>query len=119
MTCADLKKARLEAGWTQAGLAARLGVTQAYLSLMEKGRRPIPDHLQRQLVSLFNLPPSLLPLSVPERLDPTTTDAAVEQGLARLGYPGLAHRRSRGQRRNPADVLLMALALFNDLSRLL
>jgi len=111
MTDAELKKARLGVGWTQVRLAGRLGVTQAYLSLMETGRRPVADRIQRRVASLFQLPPTVLPLSVPDALDPRATDAMVEQGLARLGYPGLAYRMKRGKRRNPGELLLMALAL--------
>ena len=113
MTAAELQKARREAGWTQARLAGRLGVTQAYLSLMEGGKRHVPDRVQRRVVSVFQLPPTALPWSVPGTRDPGTADAVVEQGLARLGYPGLAYRMKRGERRNPADLLLMALAQGN------
>lgn len=38
-------------------------------------------------------------------------DVELEQGLARLGYPGLAYKKRRGPRRNPADLLLTALSL--------
>lgn len=111
MTGTELHKARREAGWTQARLATRLGVTQAYLSLMEGEKRPVPDRFQRRVVSLFQLSPTVLPLSAHDALDPGTADAEVEQGLARLGYPGLAYRMKPGQRRNPTNLLLMALAL--------
>lgn len=110
MMGADLRNARLRAGWTQSRLARRLGVTQAYLSLMEAGRRRVPDRVTRSVASLFGLPPTLLPLSEAGRGDPAATDMKLEQGLARLGYPGLAYRRKPGERRNPAELLLRALA---------
>jgi transcriptional regulator with XRE-family HTH domain len=112
MTGADLKKARLEAGWTQERLARRLGVTQAYLSLMEGGRRRVPERVGRGATALFGLSPAYLPLSASVRTtDPGEVDVELEQGLARLGYPGLAYRRKPGARRNPAELLLMALSV--------
>ena len=111
MTGAELKQARLQAQWTQVRLAGRLQVTQAYLSLMEGGKRRVPDRVKRRAVALFRLPPTRLPLSVPRALDRTATDGDLEQGLARLGYPGLAYRKKPGRSRNPGELLLMALAV--------
>lgn len=110
MTGADLKDARRRAGWTQARLARRLGVTQAYLSLMEGGKRRVPDRLTRCAASLLHLSPVFLPLSGPETHNLAATDAKVEQDLARLGYPGFAYRKKRGERRNPGELFLMALS---------
>jgi transcriptional regulator with XRE-family HTH domain len=110
MTGIDLRNARLKAGWTQSRLAGRLGVTQAYLSLLEGGKRRVPDRVKRFVASLFSLPPTCLPLAAPRTLDPAAADATLEQGLARLGYPGLAYRRKPGERRNPAELLLMGLS---------
>jgi hypothetical protein len=39
------------------------------------------------------------------------TEERVEQGLARLGYPGFAYRKKPGRLQNPGELLLMALAL--------
>lgn len=111
MTGAELKEARLRAGWTQGRLARRLSVTQAYLSFMEGGKRRVPDRVKRCATSLFGLPPTCLPLSAPRTTDPTEVDLQLEQGLARLGYPGLAYRKKPGARRNPVDLLLMALSV--------
>lgn len=111
MTPAELKKARLEAGWTQARFAGRLGVTQAYLSLMEGGKRQVTERVQRHAVSFFQLSPTRLPWSDSGNLEPERAEAMVEQGLARLEYPGLAYLKRRGELWNPADLLLMALAL--------
>ena len=104
----ELRKARVDAGWTQGRLAGRLGFTQAYLSLMENGKRPVPDTVARRVTSFLQLPPTLLPTSagrVP------VTEERVEQGLARLGYPGFAYRKKPGKVRNPGELLLMALSL--------
>lgn len=112
MTGAELKNARREAGWTQNRLAMRLGVTQAYLSLMEGGKRRVPDRVKRRVTALLGLSPTHLPLQVSRRAtDPSKVDAELEQGLARLGYPGLAYRRKPGSRRHPAELLLMALSV--------
>ncbi len=86
-------------------------MTQAYLSLMEAGSRRVTDHVARAVASLFGLPPTALPLSALEQVYKGATETEVEQGLARLGYPGLAFRRRRGRRRNPAELLLAALLL--------
>lgn len=110
MNGAKLKKARTAAGWTQSRLAKRLGVTQAYLSMMEAGKRRVPDRLKRAVTSALQLSPTYLPVAVPRRLDRSATDSRLDQGLARLGYPGLEYRRKPGQRRNPSELLLLALA---------
>ncbi len=110
MSGAELNKARQAAGWTQTRLAERLGVTQAYLSLMEAGKRRMTDRLRRRAVSVLRLAPTCLPMAVPRALDRTMTDTRLEQGLARLRYPGLEYRRKPGERKHPAELLLMALA---------
>ena len=111
MTGADLKTFRRRVGWTQVRLARRMGVTQAYLSLVEGGRRRLTERAQRRVTSLLGLQPTSLPVSSQGALEPTPEDASVERDLARLGYPALAYRRKRGARRNPGEVLLMALSL--------
>jgi hypothetical protein len=78
---------------------------------MEGGRRRVCDRVKRVVTSLFALPPTHLPLSAPRTLDPETIDVGLEQGLARLGYPGLAYRRKRGECRNPGELLLMGLSV--------
>jgi transcriptional regulator with XRE-family HTH domain len=111
MSGTELRKARLEADWTQVRLASHLGVTQAYLSLMEGGKRRVPVHVARRVASLFQLSPTLLPTSGEVASRAPVTEERVEQGLARLGYPGLAYRKKPGKLQNPAEVLLMALSL--------
>ena len=106
-----LKKHRQEAGLTQQRLAARLDLTQAYLSLMERGRRKVPDHVARAVAHRLRLPVTALPLPPSPVLDTTVNESWVEQRLARLGYPGFAYLRKAGPRCNPAELLLRALAL--------
>jgi hypothetical protein len=71
----------------------------------------VPDRVKRQVTSLLHLPPTFLPLSGPQTPDLAASDAKVEQGLARLEYPGLAYRKRPGERLNPGELLLMALSL--------
>ena len=48
MTGKDLKTGREQKGWTQEESASRLGVSQPYLSLLEKGARRVPEKLARK-----------------------------------------------------------------------
>jgi len=109
MTAGQLKATRLERGWNQQYAAARLGITQAYLSMLESGRRS-PQHLAPKLMRLYGLSPSILP--VRQVQENRTADSLARQ-LAWLGYPGLAHLRKGGPRLNPAEFLLSALVQGN------
>ena len=44
----QLKKARLARNWTQEEAAHALDVTQAYLSMLEKGYRPLSEPFVRK-----------------------------------------------------------------------
>ena len=102
-----LRKARMQRGWTQANAGARLGVSQAYIALLEKGRRRVPTKLGRKVVRLLSLSPVLLP---PVQKNPSTvTNDELARDLSRLGYPGFAYLRG-GWLRNPGAVLVDALA---------
>jgi len=114
----ELKKARRAAGWTQAALAGRLQVTQAYVSFLERGKRPLPAALAHRLARMLRLPPTSLPWPDGGESHKPTTNAWVEESLAGLGYPGYAHRRP-GRVRNPAEVLLRALGVDDLDPRLL
>ena len=57
-----LKEARLEKNWTQEQAALALDVTQAYLSMLEKGHRLVSDRFVRKALKVLNLPPTVLPL---------------------------------------------------------
>ncbi|HKW35180.1 MAG TPA: helix-turn-helix transcriptional regulator [Candidatus Acidoferrum sp.] len=105
----QLKRARLDRGWSQQEAAARLGVTQAYLSMLESGvRNPAP--LARKLMQVYGLPPTVLPAN-DVREDVTAGSLAHE--LAALEYPGFAHLRRGGRKVNPATFLLSALGQLN------
>ncbi|PYT38009.1 MAG: hypothetical protein DMF52_00795 [Acidobacteria bacterium] len=109
-----LKEARERAGWTQVRLAKRLGVTQAYLSLLETGKRHLPSHLVRRLARLLDLPATMLPVMETSASRGRLTNEWFEAQLARLDYPGFAYRKRPGTRLHPAEVLLAGLA-FEDL----
>jgi transcriptional regulator with XRE-family HTH domain len=111
MSGADLKAGRERKGWTQEEAADRLGVSQPYLSLLEKGARRLPEKLAHKAAALYRLSPARLPMktswhAVQEESDTLASD------LAALGYPGLSYLKSR-RKRNPAEVVLSALSAKN------
>ena len=105
----QLKAARLARGWSQQEAANRLGVTQAYLSMLESARRS-PNALAHKLMRVYGLSPTSLPLSgVPKNVTPEV----LARDLASLEYPGFAHLRGHGRKVNPAEFLLTALSQPN------
>ncbi|MEJ2008064.1 MAG: helix-turn-helix transcriptional regulator [Acidobacteriota bacterium] len=106
----DLKAERLRHGWGQVEAARRLGVSQPYLAMLEKGKRPLTDDLVRKAARVYGLPPVELPL--PGKFVPARKEGAQQlvESLSRLHYPGFAYVRSRVKSRNPGEVLLTALA---------
>ena len=109
MDAAQLRNVRRERGWSQREAAARLGVSQAYLSMLESGKRS-PAPLARRLMHVYGLPPTILP--VREVREKVTADFLARE-LAGLGYPGFAHLPRAGRSMNPAEFLLTALAQRN------
>jgi len=110
MTSHDLKAGRTAKGLKQTQAAARLGVSQPYLAMLENGVRRLTPKLARRAMKAYGLPPTVLPHSqlVPR---PWVNADTLVNDLAALGYPGFAHLRSPKQRpKNPGDVLLVALA---------
>ncbi len=51
-TVKEVKIALIRRGWTQGDLSVRIGVSQAYLSLILNGRREVPWIEKRVLVAL-------------------------------------------------------------------
>jgi transcriptional regulator with XRE-family HTH domain len=94
-------------GWSQKKAAARLGVAQSYLSMLENGERQLTPSLRRKVARLYDLP-TFLPLPG-QPVKPADPQTLAEQ-FAALGYPGFAYLQGRHWRRNPAEVLLAALA---------
>ena len=104
----ELKAARLDKGWSQTLAAARLGVSQAYLNMLENGKRRLTPKLTRKFAMTYGLSPVTLPVSgdfVPGPVD----EQHLAESLARLGYPGFAYLRTHTLKKNPSEVLLMAL----------
>ena len=108
MTGTDLKSGREKKGWTQDQAASKLGVSQPYLSLLEKGARRVPEKLARKAMTLYGLSPATLPVETSWHTVQSRNDDALASELATLGYPGLSHLKAR-RKRNPAEVLLSAL----------
>lgn len=110
MTGRDLRTARLRKKRSQVEAAARLGVSQPYLAMLERGQRPLTPKLALRAAQLYDLAPTAVPRS--RREFPARVDAAtLARDLAGLGYPGFAYLGSRTWRaKNPGEVLLTALA---------
>src|ERR1043166_8501876 len=110
MTGKDLKFGREEKGWTQEEAATRLHVSQPYLSLIERGARPVPEKLARRAASAFGLSATTLPVETSwETVQPKDTNT-LAMDLASLGYPGFAYLKSKRKKKNPGEVLLSALS---------
>jgi transcriptional regulator with XRE-family HTH domain len=106
----QLKLARLQRGYNQRQAAARMGVTQAYFSMLENGKRTPSLELARKLMRMYGVPPTVLPVSpAPENVTPDF----LARELAALEYPGFAHLRRGSRRVNPATFLLTALEQNN------
>ena len=112
----ELRSAREKHGWNQTDTARRLGVSQGYLALMEGGRRNVPAKLASKAVRVLDLSPTSLPVRSQPPLSTVDADGLARQ-LASLGYPGFAYMRA-GWKRNPAEVLVSALAQDSLESRL-
>jgi transcriptional regulator with XRE-family HTH domain len=102
----SLKAARKSAQLTQQAAAARLGISQAYLALLENGRRPVTSELASKLAKLYRLGPTAEPLET--RAPQRTDSASIASALAALGYPGFRQLR-HGRPKNPAVILLAAI----------
>jgi transcriptional regulator with XRE-family HTH domain len=108
MTPHELKAARLKKGLVQAQVAESLGVSQAYVNMLENGKRRVTPWLTRRVSTLYGLSPETLPVS--EEFAPAQTDDQhLAESLAKLGYPGFAYMRTWVLKKNPAEVLLTAL----------
>lgn len=110
MRAGVLKLARQRRGWSQEEAARRLGLSQPYLSMLERGKRSLTRPMARKMVRTYRLPPTVLfPGEVSGR--PNTPDnQALAEELAKLGYPGFAYLQTRRRTKNPAEVLLAALS---------
>lgn len=119
MTGRELLKARKFKRWNQATTASKLGVSQPYLSLLERDGRLVTEEIARRAVKLFDLSATALPLESDLENAGSIKEAALAVELANLGYPRFAHLRSGKPKRNPARVLLAALSARNLDSRII
>src|SRR5712691_3272227 len=103
MTGYEFKLARKKARWTQEKAAQRLGVSQSYVALLERGRRAVTPRLASRVVRTLSVSPvSLPPIYKWKR---QLTGEVLAKSLSSLGYPGFAYLHG-GRKRNPGEVLL-------------
>ena len=105
-----LKAARDERHWTETEAAERLGMSQSYLAMLEKGQRKVTPRLAAKFKSVYGLRPTVLPTSdefIPRV--PVTNEEFVNE-VSALGYPGFAYLKARVKERNPAETLVEALS---------
>jgi transcriptional regulator with XRE-family HTH domain len=114
----QLVRARNKKNWEQAEAAARLGISQPYLSLLEAGKRVITKPLARRAVQVYQLPPTALPVEKSFESLPEPDEEKLATDIANLGYSKLAHLKKKSPKKNPAEVLLTALSAKNLESRL-
>lgn len=117
MTGTDLKTARERKGWTQEQTASRLGISQPYLSLLEKDFRRVPGKLARRAVTALRLSATTLPVQMAGKSVKAKGEDVLAAELAALGYPGFSHVKAR-RKRNPVEVLLSALSARDLNSRI-
>jgi transcriptional regulator with XRE-family HTH domain len=109
MESRELKPARLAKGLGQAEVAVRLDVSQAYVNLLENGKRRLTPKLARRFAAFYGLSADVLPVTENFKPEPVGNDRLAE-ALGKLGYPGFAYLRSHRAKKNPGEVLLTALA---------
>jgi transcriptional regulator with XRE-family HTH domain len=105
-----LAMTRQRRGWTQKEAAGRLGVSQPYLAMLETGKRRLTPSLTRKAFRVFRLPASVLPVADRLQGGQLPDNQALAEELCQLGYPGYAYLSTRRPAKNPAEVLLLALA---------
>jgi transcriptional regulator with XRE-family HTH domain len=93
---------RKRAGLTQVAAASLLGVSQPYLSLLEKGVRPLTPELRHRMKA-----------SAAGRAPQRATEDRFRAQLSALGYPAFAHVVGSRSRPRP-DRLLMAVLATPD-----
>ncbi len=105
----ELLEARQKKNLEQIESANRLGISQPYLSLLESGKRSIPQKLARKAVSIFQLSPTAIPQSF-NLQNKNINQEILAEDLAAIGYPNFAHLGRKRRRKNPADILLSAIS---------
>src|SRR5688572_8384152 len=104
----EFRAARRAKGWSQVEAAARLGVSQPYLAMLERGQRRVTQKLAQRAAKLYDFAPTAVPRSRQTRRARVSA-ATLARDLAGFGYPGWAYLRPRQRTpKNPGDVLLTA-----------
>jgi transcriptional regulator with XRE-family HTH domain len=113
-----LKAARNERNWTEKEAAGRLGMSQSYLAMLERGQRKVTPRLARKFKSAYGLRATVLP--TPDAFKPRVSVANEEfvNEVSALGYPGFAYPKARVKERNPAETLVEALSQTSLESRI-
>lgn len=114
MAGTEVRAGRKARRFTQVHLAHKLGVSQAYVSLLETNQRRVPRRLALKLASLLQLPSSTLPVTSQTRPLPSERVAGT---LGTLGYPGFAYLH-HNRKLNPAEFLVRTLRRKNLDARL-
>jgi len=119
MKASELKAARLKSRLNQNATAAKLSVSQPYLTMLENGKRRLTPKLVGRARRLFNLPPTVLPLPAAPEAGHRFCPQTFAEDLSALGYRGFAYLRPRRRPKNPAEVVLEGLAQADLEARLL
>jgi transcriptional regulator with XRE-family HTH domain len=109
MTGKALRNARLNRGWTEQQAAAALGLSQPYLSLLERGSRRPTKRVVRKALAVYGHKAELLPLAEQANWSTAINADDFARELGALKYPGFSHLRCR-LKMNPTELLLRALA---------
>lgn len=104
----QLLQERISRDWEQQDAAAKLNVSQPYLSLIEAGKRPVTQKLARRAIQVFKLPPTALPLESQSKSFRAQPENLLAAQIAGLGYPKFSHLK-KIRKVNPASVLISAL----------
>ena len=107
MTNQQFKAGRVQARLSQIKGAQRLGLSQPYLSQLERGERPITAELARLATKVYGLPPTGLPVPEITKSGEVSNASRLARQLSGLGYPNFAHLRA--EKINPAALVLQAL----------
>lgn len=98
---ADVLRWRKRNGLTQVDAGYLLGVSQPYLSLLEKGARPLTAELRNRMKTSAGM----------DRQE--SSDDLFRAQLSTLGYPGFAHVTKARTRTRPDNLLMTVLAQPN------
>lgn len=111
MRGSEFQQARLRAGLTQVQAADKLQVSQAYLSMVEKGHRAVSKALAARVAEVWEVP-AATPLPMPAEAPSNTNMRDFKAELGALGYPGFKYHKAHSCP-NPAEMLFAALNTSN------